>query len=149
MRGYRFFMGCQQNSEHLITVPRPGGGWSIPFSPSHLKWLEEELRQQRGDEWTWGNCPNQVEWFPNGKKRHGWTSRKMDGQVYRHDDRRSIPSPQSPLQSRQWGSVQPHWTRYGEMNGLPLTTVNTRSWMEWQEARALESAKKQRGDCCE
>jgi len=82
--GTAFFMGCQQKSEHLITVPGPCGGWSIPFSPSQLKWLEEELRQQRGDEWTWGNCPNQVEWFPNGRARDtgeqagGWMDRFAD-----------------------------------------------------------------------
>jgi len=68
MRGYSFFYGLC-------------GGWSIPFSPSQLKWLEEELRQRRGDGRTWGNCPNQVEWFPNGRTRDtgeqaaGWMDR--------------------------------------------------------------------------
>lgn len=81
MRGYSFFMSCQQKAEHIITELGSGGGWSIPFSPSQLKWVEEELRQRRGDEWTWGNCPNEVEWFPNGRKTDmdeqagGWTDR--------------------------------------------------------------------------
>lgn len=57
MRGYSFFTGCQQNSEHIITELGSGGGWSIRFSPSQLKWLEEELRQRWGGKWTWGNCP--------------------------------------------------------------------------------------------
>lgn len=142
MRGYSYFMVCQQSWASNNSAG-PSGGWSIPFSPSWLKWLEKELKQRRGDGWTWGNCPNQVEWFPNGGKRDtgeqagGWTDRFIvmttgapfhcSGHLFR------------VVSGDQFSPIE-YVT--GKWVGCPRQLSTPGVWMEWQEVKAPESAKR-------
>lgn len=72
-------------STKLRTYNNRAGGQMVAeaslLAHHYLSGWKEELRQLWGDEWTRGNCPNQVEWFPNGRTKDtdeqagGWTDR--------------------------------------------------------------------------
>lgn len=148
MRGYSFFfMAFQQNSEHLITVLRPGGGWSIPFSPSQLKWLEEELRQWRRDGWTWGNCPNRVEWFPNGMKRD--TGEQADGWTDRFTITTGAPLHRCShlfrvVSGDQCSPIEPVTGKWAACPRQLSTPGNG-----WSDRGREHRQQNKRGDCCE